>query len=343
MVKSYQTRLLNSSEHFSSKPSFLDFEGDGDGDFVIGVTTLEGLLTGEPDLYIGRMLSMIQAPRSFLKTLAPRVNHRLEITLYFSHESTLVNELKFKTITSTTNSDDDKKKSLELRIAPKPIVADFDKDGDIDYLTGYQQGYIVLDENIGTQRYDMVPMDFIDKTYESGLFELKVDNNKWTLNVNRNGIDETTPNNHSLEFSIEEEDGTSQLMKINTVLHYPELQYTHTDPQSGYQEEWQLFQQDYCNLDNIDKVNLSAQPVFVDIDGDGDLDLFVSDSYGLIYYIENIGNSTTPAWAESAVTNPFGLNQYSSYASPTFVDLDDDGLMDCVIGFDNGEIKYYQK
>ena len=36
------------------------------------------------------------------------------------------------------------------------------------------------------------------------------------------------------------------------------------------------------------------------------------------------------------------MNKYASYASPTFVDLDDDGDMDCVIGFDNGEMKYYE-
>ncbi len=47
---------------------------------------------------------------------------------------------------------------------------------------------------------------------------------------------------------------------------------------------------------------------FVDINNDGDMDAFVSDSSGNTQYFQNTGTASSPSFA-AAVTNPFGLSE----------------------------------
>lgn len=72
-------------------------------------------------------------------------------------------------------------------------------------------------------------------------------------------------------------------------------------------------------------------PTFADIDQDGDYDILSGDVNGDFYYFENTGTAVAPAFA-APVTNPFGLTNVGGasgyYATPTFVDLDNDGDMD---------------
>ncbi len=78
-------------------------------------------------------------------------------------------------------------------------------------------------------------------------------------------------------------------------------------------------------------VGYYASPSFVDIDSDGDLDALIGERLGNTVVQLNIGTSTAPAFA-AATTNPYGLARTSSWASPSLVDIDDDGDLDVLIG-----------
>jgi uncharacterized protein YuzB (UPF0349 family) len=80
-------------------------------------------------------------------------------------------------------------------------------------------------------------------------------------------------------------------------------------------------------------------PAFIDLDHDGDYDLIVGDGTGSFYYFENTGTNILPNFVSSGI-NPFGLIDIGTYSSPAFGDLDGDGDLDLLSG-DNGTNFYY--
>jgi hypothetical protein len=90
----------------------------------------------------------------------------------------------------------------------------------------------------------------------------------------------------------------------------------------------------------------SVYPSFADVDGDGDQDMAVGELQGFVHLFENIAAPGEPAvYAESdtirnALTDlPIDVGQY---ATPQFIDMDGDELVDLVIGEKGGNINYYR-
>ncbi|WP_175429714.1 Ig-like domain-containing protein [Azospirillum argentinense] len=84
-----------------------------------------------------------------------------------------------------------------------------------------------------------------------------------------------------------------------------------------------------------------AAPSLADIDGDGDLDALIGDTYGDTFFYRNIGTATAPTFALES-TNPFGLGNAGNNATPIFVDIDGDGDLDALIGNMDGDTVLYR-
>ena len=86
-------------------------------------------------------------------------------------------------------------------------------------------------------------------------------------------------------------------------------------------------------------------PVFSDIDGDGDSDLFTSNYYGQVIFYENTGTPASPTYT-NPVNNPFSLEPGTGIFLFDFDDLDNDGDIDFLVsdlyGGPTGLIRYQE-
>lgn len=93
---------------------------------------------------------------------------------------------------------------------------------------------------------------------------------------------------------------------------------------------------------SITDIGTYACPAFADLDKDGDYDLMIGDyAVGDLYYFQNTGTATAPAFAVK-VANPFSLTNIGVSSTPAFVDLDNDGDKDLMVGEYDGNYNYFK-
>ena len=84
----------------------------------------------------------------------------------------------------------------------------------------------------------------------------------------------------------------------------------------------------------------NSVPALVDIDADGDLDMFIGESSGELNFYRNAGSATAPLF--ELVSDNFDDIDVGRRSAPTFADLDGDGDQDMMLGREGKGIALYR-
>lgn len=191
-----------------------------------------------------------------------------------------------------------------------PTIADLDNDGDLDILIGLQSGDYGLFDNIGTSE---LPSFGVISYEPFSLGPIGGDATPFLIDMDDDGDYDV----------ISGGDGGIRYFENTGTASVPFFPFETSNP-------W-----DIIGPSGISK------PYLVDIDNDGDPDIFSGATDGNIYYYENSGSLGNPIF-EEAETNPFGFMNLGLRTAPAFSDMDNDGDFDALIGSKNGTLFYFE-
>lgn len=196
-----------------------------------------------------------------------------------------------------------------------PTFVDVDGDGDLDAVVGNSYGTINYFRNAGTRKKPKFEL----KTGKQNPFEtigVGSDSKPALVDIDKDG---------DLDAFIGNNSGTISFFKNTGNKKRP------------------VFVESTGNPLSTADVGFDSDPTFVDVDGDGDFDAFIGNSYGTINYFKNTGTQKKPKFQEQTNNqNPFNGLDVGRDSSIAFVDIDGDQDFDAVLGSSYNTIQLYQ-
>ena len=254
-----------------------------------------------------------------------------------------------------------------------PVLVDVDSDGDLDLFVGVLGG--AFNPNLTTIRnfhfYEQVDGDFIHRT-ERFIYTLDVGSESIPSFADLDGdgdldlllankLDPDDPQTSRLYYF--ENVGSARDPSFRQRAHIPLFTMYHYAPALGDLDgdgdldmlvgTWNRGVALYVNegsrtehkfvLRDTTLVRLTrgsnSAPALTDVDGDGDLDLFIGESSGELNFYRNVGTPLAPLF--ELVTDHFGDIDVGRRSFPAFADVDGDGDEDLLLGREEGGVLLY--
>ena len=222
-----------------------------------------------------------------------------------------------------------------IQLFPASFYVDVDFDGKRDLLVcanakniSENESSIRFYKNIGT---DATP-NFVftaDNFLQNEMIEHGTGSVPVLFDFDEDGLDDLIVANFFRYIPLMDKESTIAYYKNTGTASVPEFTYV-----------------DY-NLFNLDQENfgLRSIPTFGDVDGDGDKDMFIGVSDGSVVFYQNNSIGSGAVFGSPQVTyldnNSDPIASFG-YTHPQLFDLDNDGLMDLILGSKTGELHYYK-
>ncbi len=256
-----------------------------------------------------------------------------------------------------------------------PVLEDVDSDGDLDLFVGVLGG--AFNPNLTTTRnfhfYEQVDGDFIRRTERfvytvdvgsesiPSFADLDGDGDLDLLLANKLDPDDT----QTSRLYYFENVGSRRAPSFEQRAHIPLFTMYHYAPALGDLDgdgdldmlvgTWNRGVALYMNqgtrtepefvLQDTTFVRLTrgsnSAPALTDVDGDGDLDLFIGESSGELNFYRNVGTPRAPSF--DLVTDRFQDIDVGRRSFPTFADVDGDGDEDLLLGREEGGVLLYRR
>ncbi len=209
----------------------------------------------------------------------------------------------------------------------RPVLHDWDQDGDPDLFVGGQV-ITALDSSSAGVFYYRNDAGFFNQAESPFPMDLAIDG----VSV---GVDAPDSVNVNLAFIDLDGDGDSDAFagQSNGTLLY----YRNDD---GAFVKADSTENPFHGVKIGDSSH--ASPSFADVDGDGDLDAVIGKYDGGIAYFVNDNGAFIQQNNGATDPNPFADINVTENASPDFADWDGDGDLDLLVGNKDGEIAYFR-
>lgn len=294
---------LKGNKHAGSTLTALDIDGNSSADLLIG------------DFGSERIKLLVNADSTFPHTSSKIFTADRFFPAYDKSVAGVIFPVAF-----VIDLDNDSKKDLVFTTNSTSIGEGVAGKNNIQFYKNSESSKYRLDKQEGFNYFFDNMLDFgrganpllidIDK---DGLLDLLV-GNRGTLNANQNVL----------------EGNIAYLRNIGSL----------TAPR------FELIDSNYLDLPsfplnlNTNEAAIQIRPTAGDIDGDGDMDLLIGDSEGRLHLFKDNNTSGTANFSLSEVN--FQDIEQGTNLSPTLFDVNDDGLLDLVVGYTPGVLSYYQ-
>ncbi len=350
---------------YGSHPTFVNFDGDSDMDVVVGdfgglIHYLENSggnyteITGASNPFDGIDVGAAGALPHFAD-----LDGDSDLDLFVGDKAGLIHSFQndsevFTELTGTSNPFND----IDIDDDTAPWLIDGDGDSDLDLVIGdngetlryFENNSGTFAERTGTLNpYEGIvgssgAQTFSDIDGDSDLDLVISDANsselKYFENIDGEFIPDTTDNNPFKGIALtnvkpiladvdgDEDDDLVVGNELGTIQYFVNDAGTYVELTGASNP-----------FDGID-VGDYSYPAFGDVEGDGDLDLFIGEKDGYISYYKNVTGSFMP---QTGADNPVDGIDFGISSQPVLADFDRDGDVDMMIGRSlNDTIKYYE-
>ncbi|MFQ6092872.1 MAG: FG-GAP-like repeat-containing protein [bacterium] len=368
--------------HGASALNFVDYDSDNDPDLFFGDYFCVNLYffrndgwTGPPDYYNMVEITDTFLPHNTWGFNVPRwvdIDSDGDLDLFIGSINSDIDNLLFYRNDGTANSPQltlvtkNLIKSLDIGSYSMPSFADIDADGDFDLFLGRLDGKISFyrnDGSPGAPQFTLVVDNFasVDVGSENGPSFVDIDGDgdmdlfmgsrDGDLYFYRNEGTSNSPNfvlvSENFEsihvdqtsvpsFADIDGDGDLDLFVGEWDFNYMANVHFYRNDGSPTSPSYTLVTDSLVSAD----LGNRTVPSFVDIDGDGDLDLFVGENDGNLNFYRNEGTPSSPNFV--LATEDFESIDVGFASAPVFIDIDSDGDVDLFVGERNGGINFYR-